>query len=362
MRIAVVAHVRHPIAPPFKGGMEAHSWHLVRGLLARGHDVTLLASGDSDPGLPVQPIAPLHYEATLPWAQFRGTPQLDAHLDRTFGNAAALIASGDFDAVHYNALHPHLLHWASTNRVPLVATLHVPPFALLANAVRDSEAPWILKTVVSRKQLSRWFPGGHPGTAHVLPNGIDLDAWRFSPAGDGSAVWAGRIMANKGTGEAARAARLAGMPLRIHGVIEDREYFETQVAPHLDGRVTYEGHAGPGALADSVGRASVMLFTPLWDEPFGLSAVEALACGTPVATFENGAVREVLGDHATYAPSGDVPALAQAALQAMTLDRAACRAHVAEQYTLETMIERAESLYRKAAAAIGIAAREGALT
>ena len=76
MRIAIVAHLRHPIAPPFKGGMEAHCHTLVTALQAAGHDVTLFASGDSDPALPIAAATPIHYEAVLPWAHWRGTPEL----------------------------------------------------------------------------------------------------------------------------------------------------------------------------------------------------------------------------------------------------------------------------------------------
>ena len=78
MRIAVIAHLRHPIAPPFKGGMEAHCHALVTALQAAGHDVTLFASGDSDPTLPIVAATPSHYEAVLPWAHWHGTPALTA--------------------------------------------------------------------------------------------------------------------------------------------------------------------------------------------------------------------------------------------------------------------------------------------
>ncbi|RZM06489.1 MAG: glycosyltransferase family 4 protein, partial [Sphingomonas sp.] len=105
MRIAVLAHVRHPIAEPFMGGMEAHSWHLADGLAARGHDVVLFASGDSDRRFTIDPVLDQHYEATFPWAEHRGSPPLIAHVDAGYAAACDRIARGNFDVVHNNSLH-----------------------------------------------------------------------------------------------------------------------------------------------------------------------------------------------------------------------------------------------------------------
>lgn len=349
MRIALIAHPRHAIAPPFEGGMEAHSWHLARGLAARGHDVTLLAAGGSEAGVPLWPILPEPYEAAFPWAQHRDTPALDAHLDAAHARANAHVAEGDYDVVHNNGLHRFPPRHARARRQPTVTALHVPPFAALHRAVRDSEAPWHLVTVTSAQQRARWWDAPPP-TARVVHNGIDPAAWPFVAEGRGSAVWSGRIMANKGTGLAARAARAAGVPLTILGAIEDPAYFEAEVAPWLGRDVRYGGHLGAAALASALGRASALLFTPMWDEPFGLAAVEAMACGLPVAAFDRGAVREVVGPCGAYAPAGDVDALARALRTAMTLDRREARARVEARFTLERMIDALEACYEEAVA------------
>ncbi|MGU3330985.1 glycosyltransferase, partial [Methylobacterium mesophilicum] len=81
MRIALLAHIRHPVAPPFTGGMEAHSWHLAEGLAARGHDVVLFASGDSDPRFAIDAVVPMHHERVFPGLEHRGDPGLRAHVD-----------------------------------------------------------------------------------------------------------------------------------------------------------------------------------------------------------------------------------------------------------------------------------------
>ena len=332
--------------------MESHSWHLARGLAERGHAVTLFAAGGSEAGVPLVPLTPEPYEARFPWALWRDRPELHAHLDRAHAAALARISEGGFDVVHNNGLHRFPPRHARAARQPTVSAMHVPPFDALRRAIHDSAAPWHRVTVPSARQLERWWDDP-PGEARVVHNGIDPADWPFAGTGDGTAVWSGRIMPNKGTAQAARAARRAGVPLAILGAVEDRAYFEREVAPLLGGGVSYRGHLQGAALARAIGRASALLFTPMWDEPFGLAAIEAMACGVPVAAFDAGAVREVVGDCGAFAPPGDVAGLACALGTAMRMDRRAARARVERRFTLARMIERFEACYREAIARRG---------
>ncbi|WP_341214211.1 glycosyltransferase [uncultured Limimaricola sp.] len=354
MKIALMTHIRHPVRPPFMGGMEAHGWHLARELSARGHEITLLASGDSKapPGVRLHPVVVEHYDRRYPWHDFHGTQVLNDHLDAAFAGACHHIATGGYDVVHNNTLHRFVPRVSRANRLPMVSSMHVPPFEALHRAMSDSVAPWHLVTTCSALQLGRWWPVP-PATARVVGNGIAPDDWPFSPSGDGGAVWAGRITPTKGTHLAAQAARIAGVPLTIFGVIEHRDYYETEVKPHLGGDIRYGGHLAGVDLARAFGRASVLLFTPLWDEPFGLAAIEAMACGLPVAAIDQGAVREVIGDCGAYAPPHDPEALAWALLAAMSLPRAAARARVEEHFSIRAMVDGYEALYTEAVAARG---------
>lgn len=345
LRIAVVSHIRHPIAPPFMGGMEAHSWHVAKGLKARGHDVTLFASGDSDADMALHPIIAEHYDRTYPWHDFHGTDILNEVLDTAFASAVRDLRNGGFDVVHNNSLHRYPPRLARRDRVPTLTSLHVPPFDALRRAVHESNAPWSRFTVCSNPQLAAWWPDGAPAEAHVVPNGIDLADWPFSDNGDGGAVWAGRITPTKGTHLAARAARIADVPLLIFGAIENQEYFETQVRPLLGKTIRYGGHLCGADLAEEFGRASVMLFTPLWNEPFGLAAIEAMACGLPVAATDMGAVREVIGDCGRYAPPDDAAKLAHSLLAAFEIPRVMARARIEEHFNFGLMLDRYEDLY-----------------
>ncbi|UUR08109.1 glycosyltransferase [Sphingomonas glaciei] len=346
LRIAVIAHVRHPVAAPFMGGMEAHCETLVRALVADGHDVTLFASGDSDPSLPVHAICPRAYEAELPWATWHGTATLREWLLRTYRGAWEAIVEGGFDVVHNNALFPDLLDWASRDRVAMVTSLHVPPFRALGEAVaRNAVAPWQQLTVCSSQQQALW----PAGTTRVALNGIDIARWPFEAVGGGRAIWVGRITPTKGTLEAIDAAEAARVPLDIVGPIDCRDYW-VQVSPRIRAPHRYLGHLSGAALTHAVQGASVLVATPMWDEPFGLTMVEAMACGVPVAALGRGAIPEVVGDAGVVVASpADLP---QAIRGAMEIDRTVPRARVERHFSAAAMIGRYREAYASAIAGL----------
>ena len=154
---------------------------------------------------------------------------------------------------------------------------------------------------------------------------------------------------NKGPHFAAQAALRAGVPLTLFGPIEDPDYWAAEVEPLLGPAVRYGGHLAGAALAKELGRASVFLFTPCWDEPFGLVAAEAMACGLPVAAFDQGAAREVIGEAGAFAPPGDVAALAAAIGTALAIPRTMARGRVERMFTRDLWLDRCEALYRAAA-------------
>ncbi|MHA0329928.1 glycosyltransferase [Sphingomonas melonis] len=346
MRIAILAHVRQRIAQPFAGGMEAHCWHLAAGLQDRGHDVVLFASGDSDPRFAIDPVLAEHYERTFPWAEHRGSAPLIAHLDAGYAAACDRIAAGGFDVVHNNSLHRFPLEQRRTEAVPTVTSLHVPPYDALHWFVQQSPSPRHHLTVTSARQREAWWPNGAPAEVSVLHNGIDIDRWPYRPHGNGEAVWCGRITPNKGPHLAAQAARAAGIRLTLFGGIEDPDYYGAEVAPLLGDGVVYAGHRNAEELAVELGRASLFVFTPCWDEPFGLVAAEAMACGLPVAAFDMGAAREVVGDAGRFAPPGDVAALATAMREAMAIPPDVPRDRVQRLFTHDRWLDRCEALYR----------------
>ncbi|WP_156453647.1 glycosyltransferase, partial [Methylobacterium sp. CCH5-D2] len=139
-----------------------------------------------------------------------------------------------------------------------------------------------------------------------------------------------------------------GLPLTLFGPVEEPDYWTQEIAPRLGGAIRYGGHLGGAALAREIGRASVFLFTPCWDEPFGLVAVEAMACGLPVAGFARGAAEEVVGEAGRLVPPGDEAALARAAVEALAIPRAVPRRRVLRLFTRDRWLDRCEALYVRA--------------
>ncbi|GJE76569.1 D-inositol-3-phosphate glycosyltransferase [Methylorubrum suomiense] len=345
VRIALLAHLRHPIAPPFAGGLEAYTWHLADGLTARGHEIVLFAAGDSDGRFTIDPVIPVHHEHRFPGLEHRGDAGLKAHVDAGYAAACDRIAAGGFDLLHNNSLSRLPLERRRTGAMPTLTSLHVPPYDALRWFVQDSLAPNHRITATSQAHARAWWPDGAPSAVSVLHNGVDPDAWPFREGGDGTAVWCGRIAAIKGTHLAIVAARRAGLALTLFGPIEETDYWDAQVAPLLGGAIRYGGHLSSAAFAAEIGRASVYLFTPCWDEPFGLVAVEAMACGLPVAGFNSGAAAEIVGEAGCLVPTGDAAALATAIGEALAIPRSVPRARVERLFTRDRWLDRCEALY-----------------
>lgn len=347
-RIAVVGPARFPVAVPFAGGMEKHTHTLARGLRELGHEVTIFAAADPrrphEPG--VRPMRPVPAPAGGRLDVLTDTAAADAEND-SYLEAMVHLATHHYDVVHINAVHyvPYAAREMITG--PVTGTLHTPPYPWLQQAL-TSGRPLPL-AAVSTVTARAWADVGVP--ADVIENGVDLDEWPSGPGG-GPAVWSGRLVPEKAPHLAIAAARQAGMALTLYGAAHDPAYFDTHIAPELGGGITYGGHLAPHELAHAVGRASVAVVTPGWDEPFGLVVAEALACGTPVAAFARGALPDLLDDRTgVLAPPDDVDGLARAIRLAGLLDRGACRAAAESRFSSVRMVERYADWFTAAIAA-----------
>jgi len=335
-KIGVIAHLRHAIREPFAGGLEMHTHALCVRLRERGHDVTLFAaSGSSDPGLEaISDPVPISDENF-------------AIEHRAYLGLMTSLRSRFFDIIHNNALHYLTVALADGLPMPMITTLHTPPFWELEGSMRLSQPRRHCYVAVSDAIRRAWQPVAP--IEEVIPNGIDLDLFEFREIPDVEPywIWFGRIVPEKGLHLALQAARLAGVKLRFAGPILDRAYYDELILPAIDDDVRYLGHLAHAELVASIAGARAFLFTPLWDEPYGLVVAEALACGTPVAAFARGAVPDLLNESCgvLVAPD-DVTGLAAAARSAERLDRSACRTRAVQIGDGRAMISRYENLYR----------------
>ena len=347
MRVGIIASSRHPIAEPFAGGLESHVWSLADGLRRRGHEVTLFAGPGSDPRLGVEALdlrrpeisAEARHDVSM-------TPErwLDEHhaylelMLQLFGDW-----DGRFDVIHNHSLHHLPIAMARAVRTPMVSTLHTPPTPWLESAIQCGDGCPVTFAAVSAHTAAAWR--GVVPDARVVPNGVDTERWQEGPGG-GPLVWFGRIVPEKGPHLALDAARRAAMPIVLAGPIADRAYFDREVRPRLGGDARFAGHLGRAELVELVGRAQAVLTTPCWDEPYGLVAAEALACGTPVCGFARGGMTEVVGPGAgVLVDPGDTDALATAIAVAVELPRARIREYAVRHCSLASMIEAYTGLY-----------------
>lgn len=345
LRIAVLAHLHHPVVPPFAGGMESHTAHLVDGLAARGHDVTLFAKQGSEATCRVEPVLARSY-AVDGYPDSDGRDRQHLVLDSAMARALRRIRGERFDAVLNNSLSP--VPHRELAGVPTLHVLHTPVLPRLAEIFGapgwspDSAHRHVTVSHANASAWRQWLP-----EVDVVHNGITLDSWRAG-AGPlrGTAAWTGRITPEKGTHLAIAAARATNMKLKIAGPIQDRDYFSALVEPELDADIIYLGHLDQGELGAMIASAQVFISSPLWEEPFGLTTLEAIACGTPVAALPFGAMTEIINRHSGVLATGpDAGSLARAVLGARELDRGKVRASV-RSFSLDSMIDAYEGHLR----------------
>src|SRR6478609_3793749 len=286
-KILIIASLRYPIAEPFAGGLEAHTFSLARGLQSRGHSVVVAGAAGSDPTVVGYEFGRLPTGDPSERPDITNHPIVQAAEHDAFASLMGQLRDGmlgAFDVIHNNALHPFPVEHADTLPCPLITTLHTPvlPWAeRILGAGKYSDDDFV---AVSRATARLWQPLINP---KVVRNGIDMQTWRPGPGGHG-AVWSGRIAPEKAPHLAIELAQAAGIELTIAGPVIDGEYFADAVAPRLSDRIRYVGHLRQADLVDLVGRSAVALVTPIWNEPFGLVAAEAMACGTPVVALARG--------------------------------------------------------------------------
>ena len=346
LRIGIISHLKYPIAEPFAGGLEMHTHLLARSLRRRGHAVTLFASTRSDPDLGLEAIC--DETALMGVGTGEATDVGFFREHHAYLGLMNRLRRSDFDIIHNNSLNYLPVAMADVLPMPMVTTLHTPPFCWLESGIRECRGQAAVFVGVSDSIRRAW--SAITPVTEVVRNGIDLNRFTYVPLADTDSylVWFGRIVPEKGLHHAMDAAALVGLPLKIAGPALDPEYFASEIAPRMGPGTQYMGHLGHTALAALIGGASTFLCTPCWEEPYGLVVAEALACGVPVAAFARGAIPEILTDDCgVLAAPGDAIGLAAATRKALTLDRAACRARAERSCDAEGMIDAYEDLYAR---------------
>jgi glycosyltransferase involved in cell wall biosynthesis len=338
MRVALISSCAAPVPPPAYGGIECFVATLARGLVDRGHDVVVYATGDSHPAGRLRarfphPVWPPDAAAEREHAAF------------AMRDVVAFVP----DIVHVNL--PDALAATATARCPVVVTLHGPRLPHLLEMYRRSNATCV---AVSRRQAAL-VPELHPHT--VIAHGLEAARFPLGPGDGGYCAFLGRIGPEKAPHLAIDAAQRAGVPLRIGGPhwTGNRDYdryFGDEFAPRLArarGRVQWLGELDHRAKVALLRGATALLFPQGWEEPFGLVMIEAMLVGTPVIAFARGSAPEIVDHGVTGFVVDDVDAMAATIPRAAGLDRARCRQRAVGRFDATRMVLRYESLYRSLA-------------
>lgn len=332
MKIALLSPIAWRTPPLHYGPWETIVSMLAEGLTQKGLDVTLFATGDSYTSGHLEWICPHAYEEDQ---------NLDPKVWECLHIAHLFEKADKYDIIHNN--YDFLpLSYSRLVKTPLVTTIH------------GFSSPRIIPVYRRYNDHTHYvsisYADRHPELQYIanIYHGIELDKFTYQPESGSYLLYFGRIHRDKGTAEAIEIARRSGMPLLIAGIIQDQDYYDRYVAPHLEEeKIVYLGSVGPEQRNKLLGGAYALLHPINFNEPFGLSVIEAQACGTPVIAFPRGSMREVIQDGSSGFLVEDIDAAVNRLENISLLRRSDCRRWVENNFSQEHMIEEYIKVYQK---------------
>ena len=317
--------------PQHYGPWEQFASLLTEGLVAAGHHVTLFATADSIT------TASLYATAAHGWSD---DATIDAKVAECLHIASVFERAGEFDVIH-NGFDFLPLTYSGLVTTPVVTTIHGFSSEKIVPVYERYDAT---TTYVSISDADR-----HPNLhyAATIHHGIEIDRFAIHSSPGEHLLFFGRIHPDKGTAHAIEVARRCGRRLDIAGIVQDEGYFRDEVAPHVDGEhVRYLGPIGAAVRAEVLGSAYALLHLIDFDEPFGYSVVEAMACGTPVIATARGSMGELIANGVTGFLVDDIESAVAAVAAARELDRGRIADLAAERFTVAAMVDKYVKVYR----------------
>jgi glycosyltransferase involved in cell wall biosynthesis len=328
-RVAILSPIAWRTPPRQYGAWETVASNVTEGLVSRGWNVTLFASGDSVTSAHLHAIVDQGYEEDS---------DVDSKVAEYLHISEAFEHADEFDLIHshYDFMP---LTYTRLIKTPVLTTIHGFSSLRIMPIYQKYREGYFVSVSDSDRA---------PGLNYLATvyNGIDLSLYPLQESGGDDLIFLGRIHPDKGVHLAIEVARLSGMRLVIAGIIQDETYFREKVQPHLDDQnVLYIGPLGVTGKNDLFARARALLHLNTIPERFGLVLVEANAAGVPVIAMDLGSCREVIKDAETGFLVSNVPEAVRAVGRISELDRRACRSRVQQHFSIETMVESYERVY-----------------
>jgi len=330
MKIAMLAPVAWRTPPRHYGPWEQVTSLLTEGLIERGVDVTLFATLDSVTSARLEGVCSHGYAED---------PRIDGRVAEALHVSHVLSRSGEFDLVH-NQMDWLPLAFDKHALAPMVTTIHGFSGAGILPAYQASRSSFVAISESDRAPELDYVA--------TIYHGVELAALPYQAHAGEDLVVFGRIHPDKGTAAAIAIARAAQRRLLICGIVQDERYFAEKVEPFIDGdQVVFLGSVGPQQRAEVLGNAAALLHPIAFDEPFGLSVVEAMVCGTPVVAYRLGSMPEVIDEALTGYLAHDVDSAVTAVAAAVQLDRGRVTARARERFSADRMVSDYLRLYEQ---------------
>jgi glycosyltransferase involved in cell wall biosynthesis len=327
-KIAVLSPVAWRTPPRQYGAWETVAGNIAEGLVSRGWDVTLFATGDSVTGARLHAVVDRGYEEDS---------TIDPKVAEYLHIAEAFEHASEFDLIHSHYDFMALAHTRLV-KTPVLTTIHgfsSPRIMPVYVKYRDGY-------FVSISDSDRVAGLNYLATVY---NGIDLSLYPLQKQSGDHLIFLGRIHPDKGVHLAIEVARMSGAPLLIAGIIQDQQYFRAEVEPHLNQMIRYIGPVGVEGKNALFARASALLHLNTIPERFGLVLAEANAAGVPVIAMDLGSCREVIEDGRTGFLVNNVQEAVRAIARLPEIDRNRCRARVQSRFSIKVMVEAYEQVY-----------------
>lgn len=331
MKIAVLSSVAWRTPPLHYGPWEQMASNLTENLIDLGVDVTLFATGDSLTKGKLNSVIEKGYETEK---------NQDAKVLECLHISNLMEQAHNFDLIH-NHFDFLPLTYSKLIKTPIVTTIH--------GFSSEKILPVYQKYNSYNHYVSISKSNQHPSLNYLgnVYNGLNINDFKFESEVGKYLLFLGRIHPDKGTKEAIRIAQLSGLSLKIAGIIQDQNYFEQQVKPHLNQQIEFVGHVGPTLRNQLLGNALALLHPISFEEPFGLSVVEAMLCGTPVIAFNKGAMKELIQDKKTgFLVDTTEEAVAAVALL-KDIDRKYCSDYARATFSAQKMAQEYLKLYQQ---------------